>query len=582
MPKYIELDLSNGSKHDVTIDETRDFKGAGGEKKIFVKGQKAYGIYHDPQNAMPMEKCDELRQMSHPRIIKPIGLLFKASQRVGETMLAVQDPWVLCSLFTMAFRKQHNLKDSDLSVIVKAMNEIVAHAHSHSIYVVDNNENNWLLSNDFRNVYAIDTGNWQTKSFPSQMIMLNIKDPFNPPGSKADWYAQAILLANLYIAKHPFEASHPQYDNLPKASVVNGVNQRPRMQQMMKDRVSFFDPLCKLNRACYPLDSIPSALRLWIKETLSGDLRTEPPNDFETIAAVRHITAISISRKFSIVKLFTTVGDIFRVVKPSLTRTILTSHCWYVDQLQNAYPSVPNVQEIHVAYTAGDQPVLCWIADGRLKLYHSTGPIECDISARGIVWVDGRLVVINHSQAIEIDLVDSAGSFFVRMKTIGQLLDMPQATQILPGCVVQNVLGSWRVSVFPIKGRCVSSRLYELEGSSVVDAKYESGVLMVIGQKSGIYSRYLYFETDFKDLNLVRTDANIMYEGMNWTVNGQRTMTMIVDDGQLEAMRVNTQTQVAASTVIADSAITTDMILSAEGNKTHFYRGNELYSLTVK
>lgn len=578
--KYTEMDLSSGSKFDVTIDESRDFKGSGGEKKIFIKGQKAYGIYHDPANSMPMEKCAELGTMTDQRIIRPVGLLFKSGKRVGEAMMAVQDPLVLCSLFTMTFRKQHNLTEQRIAVIAKAMNEIVSHAHSKSIYVVDNNENNWLLSSDFSKVFAIDTGNWQTPSFPATMIMLNIKDPFHSAGEKADWFAQAILLANLYIGKHPFEASHPNYEHIPKASVENGINRRPRMESMMRDRIAFFDPACSLNRACYPLDSIPGSLRRWMKETLMGDLRTEPPKDFETVACVQKITAISVSQKFDVKKLFTTVGDIFHVSRPGLKRVILTDSKWYIDQYAFSYPACNDIRSILPCVTNSDEPVLAFIEQGRLQLWHRDNPVSCAISARGLIVIDGRLIVINHNQAIEVSLIDHTTGVFVRMKTVGQIMDLPNATTVYPGCVIQNMLGSWRVSTFPIEGRCVSTRLTDLEGGSIMDAKYERGVLMVIGHKKGIYSRYLYFEDSENALRLVNTEANVTNDAMNWTVNGRQTMTMIQDDGRLLALRTSTMTP--KSIEFDDPAITADMILSAEGNQTHFYRGNELYSLAVK
>lgn len=579
MAKFTEMDLVNGSKADISIDDTKDFVGSGGEKKIFIKGQKALGVYHNPDNAMPIERCTELSVLTHPGIVRPQGLLFKASKRVGETMQAIQNPWVLCSLFTMAFRKKHHLDEKAVSVISKAMNEIVQHSHQHGIFVVDNNENNWLVSDDFRRVFAIDTGNWQTPNFKSTMIMLNVKDPFNQPGEKADWYAQAILLANLWIGKHPFEAEHPKYKDIPKAKDINGIPHRPMMESMMKDKVAFFDPQCTLNRACFPLDSIPAALRSWMKETLMGDLRTAPPTDFSVVAAVRTLNVLSSSHKFEITKLFTAVGDILHVVKPNLKRTIITTHKWYVDGQAYDYNLQCKPESIHVGYTNTDLPVIAGIVDGELRLQSQKESVISHINASDVVSVNGRLIVLNRMSASEVELVDLGGRIGVRLNRVGQLLDLPGATKAFPGCVIQNMLGSWRVSTFPIKGRCISTRLIDLEDSQIVDAKYESGVLLVIGQKGGIYSRMTYFERGENELMLARTETNVANEAMNWTVNGRGTMTQIKDDGQLEASKV---IHGSAITRFDDPVLSTEMILTAEGNKTNFIRSNELYSLSVK
>lgn len=581
MPKFTEMDLVTGVKTDITIDETKDFKGAGGEKKIFVKGQRALGVYHDPDNAMPVERCTELAVLTHPGIVRPQGLLYKGANRVGETMMAVVDPWILCSLFTMTFRKQHHLDQDRIAAIAKLMNEIVCHAHQHGIAVVDNNENNWLLSADFRKVFAIDTGNWQTKSFRATMIMLNIRDPFNPAGPKADWYAQAILLANLYIGKHPFEATHPKYKDIPKAKDVNGIPHRPMMEAMMKDRVAFFDPACTLNRACYPLDSIPSALRHWMQATLMGDLRTEPPTDFNVVAVVRALNALTSSHKFEITKLFTTVGDILHVVKPGLKRVILTDKKWYVDQQAYDYPENITGGMCHVAFTSHDEPILAYLAYGMICLYRSNGEhVECSQHASSLISIHGRLICTNLQMATELELMDLGDRISIRRNVVGQILDIPNATKAYPGCLVQNMLGSWRVSTFPQKGRCIQTRLTDLEdGSQVMDAKYEAGALMVVSQKNGIYSRRTFFENADQELFQIYTEPNVANEALNWTVNGRGTMTNITEDGTLLATKVGSM---GPSTAFTDPVITSEMRLSAEGNKTHFFSDNFLYSISVK
>jgi len=584
MPKYTEMNLATGAKTELSVDETKDFKGRGGEKSIYVKGQLALGVYHDPKCVMPEAKCAELSVLTHPGIIKPHGLLYKSSKRVGETMLAVQDPWVLTSLFTMTFRKKHGLDERKIAAITKIMNLIVEDAHKHDIFIVDNNENNWLLSNDFKSVFAIDTGNWQTPSFPSTMIMLNIKDPFNKPGSGADWYAHAILLANLYIGKHPFECDHPKYMSLLKATIDNGINRRPRMEAMMQDRVSFFRPECALNRACYPLDSIPAALRRWIQSTLESDVRVPPPVDFEIVAAVRKTDVLNSSAKFDIVRLFTAVGDIISVSKPNLKRTILTTQKWFIDNQAHDYPKGVSPADVVVAYTNKDNPILAWVESGRLCLRDS-GLNSFDrtvINASSVVsTTDGRLIAISNSQALEVELIDlrGDGTVTVRTKQVGQVVDMPNATRAFPGCIIQNMLGSWRCSTFPIPGRCVMTRLIDCEGGQIVDAKYDNGALMVLSEKKGVYSRYLYFAGHNDELKLVITDGNCTSEGLNFTVNGRGTFTQIVRDGLLEGLRLDDPTKLS---VFSDPMISTDMTLSAEGLNTHFFRGNELYSLKVK
>lgn len=579
MPKYREINLETGSESDVTIDEIKDFKGSGGEKNVFIKGGKAFGIYHDPKNVMPVEKCRELSVLTHPGIIKPIGLVMKSRSRVGESTMAVHNPWTLCSLFTMAFRNKHRLDVPRINDISAKMNDIVKHAHSHSIWIVDNNENNWLLSDDFQDVFAIDTGNWQTKSFPSQFIMLNIRDPFNPAGSKADWYAQAILLANMYIGKHPFEAAHPKYDAIPRASIENGVQRRPRMETMMRDKIAFFDPACTLNRACFPIDSIPAGLRSWMRETLMGDLRCEPPKDFGTVAAVQKIVQVHSTHKFQFDLIFTAVGDIFRIVHSPIKRIVLADGKWYVGQQAYDYPKeIKNRRLVHAGFDSAGDAFIAWIDSGRLKLSGEFGPITCSINATDLISLDGRVIAVNHHNVMQINVQPRV----VLPEVISQIIDMPHATKVYEGCIVQNVLESWRVTFFPRTVKSVTLRIEKLEKcGQIVDAKYENGVLMILGKIKNTFTRYVYFDSVLDGASKVREDADIDRVDMNWTVNDRRTLVEIPDDGKLLASKAMLPYN-GKVTEFLDSAITSDMSLVAEGNKTLMFLQNQLFTLTAK
>jgi hypothetical protein len=577
MTRYTELNLATRRKTLIHIDENRDFKGSGGEKKVYLKGGFAYGIYHDPINVIPLEKCKELSVLTLSNIIRPQGLLFDNRLQVGESMLAVQNPWVLCSLFTMAFQKDHGITPEIKNHLSKEMNKVLTHAHEKAIYIVDNNENNWLISHDFQHVYAIDTGNWQTKNYPSRFIMLNIKDPFNPPGDKADWYAQAILLASLYIGKHPFEATHPDYENYPKADGMR----RPRMEAMMKDKVAFFSPKCRLNRACFPLDSIPKALKRWMESTLMGDLREPAPLDFETVAVIKDTSRITSTKKFDVKLLFTAVGDILRVSKTPLHRVIITTLKWFINEKAQPLPQGVTPGYLHITYTDQDDPILAWIEDGKLKLYGEKGHIPVTLEASQLLTVSGRLIAISGISAIEVSIRNLTNRFQPSFQVVSQVMDLPNATKAYTGCLVQNMLGSWRVNTFPSKGKSVNTRLpSSLEDQQIVDAKYEGGALMVVTQKKGIYSRYLFFEDSQYQLHLVKEQKNVANEAMNWTVNNWGTMTQILEDGKLEAMHVSITPHKTHE--FLDDLISTDFTLSAEGYKTHFFKGNHLYSLAAK
>jgi len=264
---YKVQDIASGKSRDVKIPNSA-YKGKGGEKSIFIVGTKAYGIYHDVKNVMDVDKAKELATLTRPNIIRPTDLLFKGSKRVGEAMLAVPDPFVLCQLFTRTFSERYGVESKHKVHVIKEMQQTLAHIHQHQCYAIDNNENNWLISKDFQRVYAIDIGNWETPSFKSKFIMLNIRDRKQKSPVGQDWFSHAILSSCILIGKHPYEATHPKFKHLPKADVKNGVNIRPRMEAMMDEGLTFFDKDATLPKVCYHLDTIPGAFKAWMQAVL--------------------------------------------------------------------------------------------------------------------------------------------------------------------------------------------------------------------------------------------------------------------------------------------------------------------------
>ena len=58
--------------------------------------------------------------------------------------------------------------------------------------------------------------------------------------------------------------------------------------------------------------------------------------------------------------------------------------------------------------------------------------------------------------------------------------------------VYQNLLGEAHVSMFPVSGTTMQSMVPELNGYQVIDARYDRGVLMVVGARDGRYDRMVF------------------------------------------------------------------------------------------
>ena len=557
------VDLTTGKKSPVTIRDA-DYRGHGGEKAVFLKGGKAYGIYHDPAGVMDVAKAKELAVLTHPGILRPTDLLFKGGTQIGEAMIGVNDPWVLCQLFTRTFRERRNVGQETIVAVIKAMQEILAHAHANAIYAVDNNENNWLVARDFRQVKAIDVGNWQTPHFPSKFIMLNIRDRKQKTPIGQDYFSHAILCGCLLVGKHPYEATIDTYKHLPKADTRKGVSVRPRMEAMMEAGATFFDPAARLPKACYSLDVIPTNLRGWMEAVLMRHERIPPPDDFDAVVVVRTLAAIVSGRKFDIKKLRTTSGDIVRFVSMNGRSAIITT----------------SDGDVVPTFSNEGTPMLAWLDGTEVKLRFVAGDaVPCDLHAQHLIEAGGRLITVLGEHVVQVDLTEYNGTVRPSIRPLGQALNLPHATQAFTGCLIQNMLGSVQVSIFPEPGMCCQSRLELIEGQKILAAKYERRVLQIVTTQKGQTHRYTWFCNHFYDLELANEELDVDYNGMNWCVNSKGVMAEIVEDGKLRAAKVRLAYQAVEFT---DPVITTEMNLVAEGSKTLFFRGNELYQLSVK
>ena len=75
---------------------------------------------------------------------------------------------------------------------------------------------------------------------------------------------------------------------------------------------------------------------------------------------------------------------------------------------------------------------------------------------------------------------------------------LPQATQLFEGVALQNLVGAWYTSLLPRRGLCHQVRLPELDGFQVLDAKFQSGVLMVIAAQNGLFQKLIFrFSADY-------------------------------------------------------------------------------------
>jgi len=157
---------------------------------------------------------------------------------------------------------------------------------------------------------------------------------------------------------------------------------------------------------------------------------------------------------------------------------------------------------------------------------------------------------------------------------------LPNATRFFPGCVIQNLLGTCFVSVFPEQGTHYQYKIEPFKSYRLIDAKFERGILVLVGEKKGKYDRFtFYLEANESTPTQMRRAEDISFNGLNFTVLDKGICVQINEEEQVEIFHKHNIMKVK---VIDDPVIHGGMRLFTDGSKVLFAEGKKLFSLKMK
>lgn len=553
-----------GSGAAVTLTD-KHFVAKGGEKSVYAIANTAYCVYHTPSQAISPAKIAELSVLTAPEIIKPTCELLDAKKKhCGEVMPFVSDSWapadptikplVLCQLFTNAFRRKHGVTLDHVRKVTDSMLSLSAHCHSKGVVMVDPNETNWLVKPTLDGTYLIDTSCFQTATFPGTAIKPAIRD-WNAKKftRESDWFSMAVVLGWLWAGIHPYLAHHPNWEHM---------DSNAAMEPRMRANVSFFDPLTQFNRACRPLSEIPSALHNWLRAVLQDGKRCPPPTTCGEAVSVRFpqlATAPVGASGISVTELMTYANDIIEVFGD----TVVTANTKLAGSVIGRTP----VKNIAVAGMISTEGLLT------LNRCDTQESIGVQIRADRVFESGGRLYVVSGIAVSELLFNELASGLRVTAKLVGSIADLP-TTRVYLGCVIQNLLGKYLLSIFPESGRCQQHQLPELEGWQILGAKHERGVLLVMAEQSGVYRLWMFrFAGDKRDA----TKISDQFGDVNFCVT-ERGACVIAEPGGM--LRVSMSTP--GSTYVKRTANPLpDSLLFADDSKVLAADGRVLYRLSL-
>jgi len=566
-------------KGEITLTQS-NFVAQGGQASVYQRNGTAYKVYSDPKDTIPEAKFNELSRIQDTHVVKPQDLLVGASggQPIGYTMSFLKDTYVLCQLFPRAFRDRNAITHDMMRKLVADLQKHVENVHRAGVLVVDLNELNILASNKFDEAYLIDVDSYQTEHFKAEVIMPSVRDWSVKPAQfseLSDWFSFAVLACQMYLGIHPYRGTHPGSAGVPADQ---------RLEHRMRHHVSVFDRTVAIPKACFSPDVIPPHQRAWLTAVLQDGKRVAPPPPdglapfvVATLATVRTATAFGGNLTVTLIGEFE--GNVLGYQESGGDCLVQTDQGVFLNG-HRVY-GVAAGGALLLGFTPkNNRPIGLHLHDGILSLleFAERRVTAVTLNANELARSGDRFYVRNLGQVIELGLHELPDRVMVTAAhPVANVME--SASRLYEGCAIQNMIGSVFVSLFPSSRAGYQCRIPELDSYRVVDAKFDGGVLMVVGAKGGKYDRLIFrFEPSFASYDL-RTVPDISPSGINFTVFGKLCVSL-TEEEEVEAFP--TAMGAGGSKTAKDTALGADMRLMPVSGRVGFSRGSKVFTLSTR
>jgi hypothetical protein len=555
----------NGKKVNLS---QKNYVTKGGEGSIFRKGSIAYKIYEDLKKMIPAAKIGELSALDNPSIVRPQDIVYNNKKHeIGFTMDWLdEDTIALCKMFTNTFRDNNGIENDHVIQLVENIKNVTQFIHDKKFLMVDGNELNYMVANDFVTPYFIDVNSWKTPSYPATAIMPSIRDWTTDDFTiLTDWFSFAIISFQLFVGIHPFKGKHKSY-------------RKNDFRKRITDCVSVFNSAVSLPPTTRDFNLIPSAYKDWYFQLFENSERRPPPQLPGTAGKIQvRVHLIQSTDNFEIRELHEYLGDIL-YHNPSLNVT-KTKERLYIGKTDYKVP--PNVEVIFTPLE--NHPVLVKIEGRRLKLKSLAlpDPKFDDIECTDMMIVNGTLFLKNREKLMELSFRVFNTTIHPTIKTVWTI--EPNSSQIFSGVVVQSILGKAYLAI-PLpafhKSSFIIKAVPELDDFQIMDAKYNNKVCVLTGHKNGVYSRFIVIFDDKHDKYTFRAVGDVDYAPINFTCLDNGVCILITDDDAIEIFLNRIDKDDIKR--IEDPIINSTMRLCKDGTRARFFRDNKVYEIKMK
>ena len=134
--------------------------------------------------------------------------------------------------------------------------------------------------------------------------------------------------------------------------------------------------------------------------------------------------------------------------------------------------------------------VLSWTPkDGlRVRDTETMSTRAIGLESEGLLCVGQSAYITSMGRLMALELVDTPDGVHVGTRVVAQIHRL--ATEIFPGCLVQNLLNTRYFTCLSETG-AVHRRVPELDDYRIVDAAHMEGVLVVVALKAGRYHHFM-------------------------------------------------------------------------------------------
>ena len=447
------------------------------------------------------------------------------------------------------------------------INELVASWQN--FLIVDGNELNYIVDNNFVTPYFIDTNAWQTPSFPPTAIMPSVRDYRSKDFSAlTDWFSFAIVSFQLFIGVHPFKGKHPNYK-------MNDFENR------VKDCVSVLNQEVRLPRNTRDFAVIPSEYMDWYTKLFEKGERVPPPIKPGQLGhVVERIILVHSTDNFDIKELKEFNSNVLYHNVVSGNEVTKTENHLTISGRPHKVG-----KDVEVVFTPMEKiPIMVKIKDGFAEFhcpdkYYTILPFV--INATDKMIINNVLFLKNKEKLVELQFNVMGQNIAISPKVVWKI--EPNSSQLFSNIVVQSVLGKAYIAI-PLadyhKTNFIIKAIPELDEYRILDAKHENMVCMFTLHKDGEYSRAtLIFDNKYNKY-AIRFKTGIDYTPINFTTLDNGVCISITHDEAVEIFlnRID-KTDVKR---IEDPAIDSTMRLSHDGVQVRFFSQNKIFSMKMK